>query len=84
MKLGCKIYHGPYVSNFKEIYDFLSENKIANKINDPDDLVKFLIDDFNDHKKDDLKNLSIINNLEKKTLSDTIKNIEIFLFHENF
>ena len=55
MKLGCKIYHGPYVSNFKEIYDFLSENKIANKINDPDDLVKFLIDDFNDHKKDDLK-----------------------------
>ena len=26
----------------------------------------------------------IINNLEKKTLSDTIKNIEIFLFHENF
>ncbi len=84
VKLGCKIYHGPYVSNFKEIYDFLSENKIANKINDPDDLVKFLIDDFNDHKKDNLKNLSIINNLEKKTLSDTIKNIEIFLFHENF
>ena len=83
MKLGCKIYHGPYVSNFKEIYDFLSENKIANKINDPDDLVKFLIDDFNDDKKDDLKNLSIINNLENKTLSDTIKNIEIFLFHEN-
>ena len=85
VKLGCKIYHGPYVYNFKEIYDFLNKHKIANKINEPDDLVKFLIDDFNEgNKKEDSKNLSIINNLEKKTFSDTIKNIEIFLFHENF
>ena len=26
-KLGCKIYHGPYVYNFKEIYDFLEKIK---------------------------------------------------------
>ena len=23
-KCGCKIYHGPYISNFKEIYGFLT------------------------------------------------------------
>ena len=28
---GCKIYHGPYVYNFKEIYDFLQKNKISKK-----------------------------------------------------
>ena len=28
-KCGCKIYHGPYVSNLKEIYDFLNKKKIA-------------------------------------------------------
>ena len=27
-KLGCKIYHGPYVYNFKEIYDILEKNNI--------------------------------------------------------
>ena len=26
-KCGCKIYHGPYVSNFKEIYEFLNKKK---------------------------------------------------------
>ena len=29
-KLGCKIYHGPYVYNFKEIYEIL-EKKIFQK-----------------------------------------------------
>ena len=24
-KLGCKIYHGPYVYNFKEIYEILEK-----------------------------------------------------------
>ena len=31
-KLGCKIYHGPYVYNFKEIYELLkSYTKFQNK-----------------------------------------------------
>ena len=30
---GCKIYHGPYVYNFKEIYDILEKNNISQKIN---------------------------------------------------
>ena len=27
-KCGCKIYHGPYISNFKEIYRYLREKKL--------------------------------------------------------
>ena len=27
-KLGCKIYHGPYVYNFKEIYELLKQKNI--------------------------------------------------------
>ena len=30
--LGCKIYHGPYVYNFQEIYQILHKNKISYKI----------------------------------------------------
>jgi len=33
-RLGCKILHGPYVSNFAEIYDHLKTLKITKEIND--------------------------------------------------
>ena len=32
-KCGCKIYHGPYVSNFKEIYSLLNQMKISYEVN---------------------------------------------------
>ena len=28
-KMGCHIYHGPYVYNFREIYQFLDEYKLS-------------------------------------------------------
>ena len=27
-QLGCKVYHGPYVYNFSEIFQFLNKNNI--------------------------------------------------------
>ena len=32
-RFGCNILHGPNVSNFREIYEFLNKNKISKKIN---------------------------------------------------
>ena len=32
-RYGCNILHGPNVSNFKEIYQFLKLNRISNKVN---------------------------------------------------
>ncbi len=32
-RYGCNILHGPNISNFKEIYDFLKSKKISKKIN---------------------------------------------------
>ena len=46
-KCGCKIYHGPYVSNFKEIYGFLKEKKITYEVANEIDLSQSLIKDFN-------------------------------------
>ena len=31
-RYGCNVFYGPNVSNFKEIYKFLNENKVALKI----------------------------------------------------
>ena len=41
-KLGCKIYHGPYINNFKEIYDILEKNKISFKVDNADKLASNL------------------------------------------
>ena len=30
--MGCKVYHGPYVYNFQEIYDYLDQNNFAEKL----------------------------------------------------
>ena len=60
VKLGCKIYHGPYISNFKEIYRYLREKKIACEISNEIDLSQNLIEDFNNKK---LKNKRIIDEI---------------------
>lgn len=44
--LNCKIYHGPYVSNFKEIYNILKKNHISKQITNHTDLSHKLISDF--------------------------------------
>ena len=82
VKLGCKIYHGPYVYNFKEIYEILEKNNISKKINTYDELVDNLVKDLEHTNKDDNKISDLINSLGQKTLTDTMKNINNFLFNE--
>ena len=81
-KLGCKIYHGPYVYNFKEIYESLVKNKISKKIIDHKELADNLIEDLNTPKKEEDKISNLINSLGKKTLTDTMHNIDNFLINE--
>ncbi len=41
-RYGCRIFHGPHVSNFTEIYNYLSKEKISYKINSENHLLKAL------------------------------------------
>tara|TARA_B100001250_G_C19789936_1_gene785984 strand:+ start:682 stop:1947 length:1266 start_codon:yes stop_codon:yes gene_type:complete len=45
-KMGCHIYHGPYVYNFKEIYRYLDESKLSEEIKSPENLANKLIESF--------------------------------------
>jgi 3-deoxy-D-manno-octulosonic-acid transferase len=81
-KLGCKIYHGPYVYNFKEIYEILEKNNISIKINNHETLSDNLIRDLKNPIKEDNKISNLINSLGEKILADTMKNINNFLFNE--
>tara|TARA_Y100000591_G_C21786361_1_gene674034 strand:- start:259 stop:1473 length:1215 start_codon:yes stop_codon:yes gene_type:complete len=81
-RVGCNIYHGPYVYNFEEIYKILNENNISKKILTVEELSKEIIDDFKDLKKDIHKFSPLLDRLGKKTFEDTMKNINNFLTNE--
>ena len=83
-KLGCKIYHGPYVYNFQEIYKILKENNISKEVNDVNDLVIELKSDFEKLNKENPKKfLELVHYLEKKILTATMAEINNFLLNEN-
>ena len=74
-KCGCKIYHGPHVSNFAEIYSFLNEKKIAFKVNDEMDLAQNILKDFNNNNYKDNKNIEELDNYGHKILKQTTQEI---------
>ena len=43
-KLGCKIFHGPYVYNFQEVYELLCSYGITEKINKFDNIDNYTIE----------------------------------------
>ena len=50
-KMGCFIFHGPFVSNFAEIYHYLKQKEFSEKINYPEELANKLIKNFNGNQK---------------------------------
>ena len=79
-KLGCKIYHGPYVYNFKEIYKLLETYRISEKINNEQQLSDKLIIDLKETKVNENETTKIINNLGQKILTDSVEEINKILF----
>tara|TARA_B100000029_G_scaffold506357_1_gene588972 strand:- start:537 stop:1814 length:1278 start_codon:yes stop_codon:yes gene_type:complete len=60
-RLGCKIFHGPNINNFIEIYDFLKNLGISKKIDSDEKLSLFLVEELT---KDKIKNKEIITKIE--------------------
>ena len=74
-KMGCKVYHGPYINNFKEVYQLLSRYKVSEKIQNEIELSKKLMHDFKNPRKDKKRSVKIINDLGKKILDKSINEI---------
>jgi len=55
-KLGCKIFHGPNVTNFVEIYSYLKTLNITKKVSNEDELSIALVEEFklNEDKNDEI------------------------------
>ncbi len=77
-RIGCKIIYGPYVQNFKEVYELLDKNKVSDKVNNVEQLthkVGILI-----KKNKGSKNLEDkINKLGKRILEKTLSEFRFYL-----
>ena len=73
-RYGCKVFHGPNISNFRAIYEFLKNNNLSRKVVNDRNLTNLLLANFkkkNRHKKI-IKNLHLIG---KNILNKTYKEI---------
>ena len=78
-RFGCNVLHGKNISNFKEIYEFLNKNKISYLVKTKLQFEKkldFLLSKKNNSSK---KIKYRINNIGKKILKNTQKEINFFL-----
>ena len=78
-RYGCQILHGENVSNFHEIYKFLSENKVSISTKTLSNFTNKL-DMLLSNKKSMSKNIKKkINNIGSEILKNTQKEISLFL-----
>lgn len=78
-KLGCKIFHGPYIYNFQEVYDLLKSYNIAEEISNEQELSEKLIKNFENQKMVNQKELTLLNNYGEKILKETVLEIDTYL-----
>ena len=75
-RYGAKIFHGPNVDNFKDVYKLLTKLKISKKITTPKKLASLI--DFNKKKGAGIK----IKKIGEKILKKTIKEIDNLIINE--
>ena len=80
-RYGCNVIHGPHVSNFKEIYNFLKKNKISYKISNQSEMLKVLKNLFskNNRSKKIQKKLFLIG---QEVLKRTYDNVDLLIKNE--
>ena len=78
-KMGCHIFHGPYVYNFKEIYDYLNIKKISEEVDKPDILAKKLTQNFKDQTNTSRNNKDSLEEHGKYIFENVINEYEKFL-----
>ncbi len=75
-RFGCKIYHGPYVYNFLEVYNFLKKNKISEQINSEKELSSKIIFDIESSLKINDSKLKEIEIFGKNIFDSTIQKLD--------
>ena len=77
-RFGCNILHGPNISNFTEIYEYLNKIKISTKIHNKKMMIQSLNKIFI-MKKNSKKIQEKFKNIGKKILNSTYKEVSLII-----
>ena len=78
-RLGCKIFHGPYVSNFVEIYKYFNKLGVAKEINSSTELSLLLVEEFKDDKPKNPEITAKIENYGQNILNSVTMEIKKYI-----
>ena len=78
-RLGCKILHGPYVSNFVETYDYLNKLGVTKEVSNSDELSLALIQEFKEDKDQNQEIIAKIENYGENILNNVISELKKYI-----
>ena len=78
-KLGCKIFHGPYIYNFQEIYERLKSYGISEIINNEVELAEKIIRNFSNPSVINQQQVNLLDEYGQQILKETAAEMEMFL-----
>ena len=78
-RLGCKIFHGPNVSNFKDVYEYLRSLNVAKEVESPKELSAMLVDELRTEKTNNYEIVEKIENYGTNTLNNVLREIKIYI-----
>ena len=78
-RLGCKIFHGPNVSNFVEIYEYLRTLGVTKQINNSNELSISLIEEFEENKGEKSNIKEEIDNYGQNILNNVIEELKKYI-----
>ena len=71
--------HGPNVSNFIDIYEYLKSLDITKVIRTPEDLSQSIVEEFKNNKNIDGEIIEKIENYGQNTLNNVLNEIKIYI-----
>ena len=77
--LGCKIFHGPYVYNFKEIYEHLASYGLTERVNNELELAAKIIKNFECQIIKNQQQIDSLNKYGTKILKQTVLELNTYL-----
>ena len=78
-RLGCKIFHGPNVSNFKDVYEYLASLNVAKKVENPKELSEILVSELKTAKTNNYEIIEKIENYGANILNNVLREIKIYI-----
>ena len=78
-RLGCKIFHGPNVANFIEIYEYLKTLGVTKKVNNSDELSLSLVEEFKEDKAKNDKIAAKIENYGQNIFNNVIIELKKYI-----